>query len=123
MPLYFELPLEKPVLCLRSMWTNSSFEKFFIWFNENKTKGLIESVRLSANQDVFQRISDLIHIILIIGEVKIDVGVNTTEFYGRSIVGSGLLRFQENENKMMKDLVMRCRFGDYLQLPVMQCRR
>lgn len=30
-PRYFELPLANPVLCLRSMCTNSSFVRFLIW--------------------------------------------------------------------------------------------
>lgn len=32
-PRYLELPLEKPVLCLRRMWTNSSLDRVFICAN------------------------------------------------------------------------------------------
>lgn len=49
-PRYFELPLANPVLCLRSMCTNSSFVRFLIWCLIKKwTK---ESININIKQKI-----------------------------------------------------------------------
>lgn len=68
-------------------------DKFFFWevlhLLQKKPKHSeykeIQEIQISESTCI----SNLIHIILIITETKIDVGINTSEFYGSSIIGSG----------------------------------
>lgn len=90
-PLYFELPLEKPVLWRRSMCTNSSLVRFFICIyskeakltnhKSTKVKTCLVSLSTSAFPNLFQ-------IIFIIAEIKVDVSINATELDCSSIIRS-----------------------------------
>lgn len=83
-PRYFELPLANPVLCRRSMCTNSSLVQFLIWKAHPSIDR--ESWRNCRCHLMFSCSYYLLQIILLVAQTEVDVRLEAAELDRSSIV-------------------------------------